>query len=137
MKLRSKKALVLGGAVVLGMLGVTAAIAGLTQSPSFDGPARVRIVQSEFTPDATTPTFVSDWHVHPGPAIVQVTDGAFKIYQGGCSPTVVQSGETFIEVPGVPVKAVAFGAVAWTTTLVLPDTSPPVAAATPVANPGC
>ena len=62
----------------------------------------------------------SGWHTHPGPGIVQVQAGNFKIYQGSCQPTVVQKGETYIEIPGVAVRAVADGPVEWTTTLVIP-----------------
>ncbi len=67
----------------------------------------------------------SGWHIHPGPVIVQVEQGAFRLYQGSCAPRIIGPGETYIEVPNVPVRAVAKDAVTWTTTLVIPDSSAP------------
>jgi hypothetical protein len=61
--------------------------------------------------------FDSGWHIHPGPAILQVQQGSFQITQGGCTAKTVNAGDTFIEVPYLPVRAVATGRVAWTTTL--------------------
>jgi len=66
----------------------------------------------------------SGWHTHPGPAIVQVQEGVFKIYQGGCEPKVVHEGESFIETPLVPVRAVSKGYIKYTTTLILPGSDP-------------
>jgi quercetin dioxygenase-like cupin family protein len=62
----------------------------------------------------------SGWHTHPGPAIVQVQEGSFQITQGTCTPVTVSAGQTFVEVPWLPVRAVAPGRVVWTTTLVGP-----------------
>ena len=76
---------------------------------------RLRVVESDFDDG-----FDTNWHVHPGPAIVQVLEGQFKIYQGGCEPKVIHEGETYIEVPRVPVRAIARGRIKWTTTQVLP-----------------
>jgi quercetin dioxygenase-like cupin family protein len=76
---------------------------------------RLRIVQSEFEDG-----FDSGWHTHPGPVIVQVQEGNFKIYQGGCEPIVVHAGDSYIEVPFVPVRAVAKGRIIWTTSQILP-----------------
>jgi quercetin dioxygenase-like cupin family protein len=87
----------------------------------------LRIVKSQFDDG-----FDSGWHTHPGPAIVQVEHGRFKIFQGRCEPTTVGAGETYIEVPNVPVLAVAKGEIEWTTTL-LYETGQ--AAGTPVASP--
>ena len=81
---------------------------------------RLRVVQSEFADG-----FDSGWHTHPGPVIVQVREGNFKIYQGGCEPHVVHEGETYVEVPFVPVRAVAKGRIAWTTSQILPAVEPP------------
>ena len=60
--------------------------------------------------------FDSGWHVHPGIAIVQVQEGSFQITQGSCTPKTVNAGDTYIEVPHLPVRAVATGHIAWTTT---------------------
>jgi hypothetical protein len=62
--------------------------------------------------------FDSGWHVHPGIAIVQVQEGSFQITQGSCTPKTVGAGDTYIEVPHLPVRAVATGHIAWTTTLI-------------------
>ncbi|MCA1563271.1 MAG: hypothetical protein LC804_24470, partial [Acidobacteria bacterium] len=75
---------------------------------------RLRIVQSEFENG-----FDSGWHTHPGPVIVQVQEGNFKIYQGGCEPIVVHAGDSYIEVPFVPVRAIAKGRIRWTTSQIL------------------
>ena len=64
--------------------------------------------------------FDSGWHVHPGLAIVQVESGSFQIYQGSCTPKTVNAGETFIEVPWKPVRAVATGSITWTTSILVP-----------------
>jgi quercetin dioxygenase-like cupin family protein len=87
----------------------------------------LRVVKSQFDDG-----FDSGWHTHPGPAIVQVQRGRFKIFQGRCEPTTVGAGETYIEVPNIPVLAVAEGEIEWTTTL-LYETGR--AAGTPVASP--
>jgi quercetin dioxygenase-like cupin family protein len=87
----------------------------------------LRVVKSQFDDG-----FDSGWHTHPGPAIVQVQQGRFKIFQGSCQPTTVGAGETYIEVPNAPVLAVAKGEIEWTTTL-LYETGQ--SAATPVASP--
>ena len=62
---------------------------------------RIRIVKT------VANDFDSGWHVHPGPAIVQIQEGSMQITQGGCTPKTVNAGETFTEVPFSPVRAVA------------------------------
>jgi quercetin dioxygenase-like cupin family protein len=88
---------------------------------------RLRVIQSEFASG-----FDSGWHTHPGPVIVQVQEGRFKIYQGSCEPRVLRGGDTYFEVPFVPVRAVATGHIKWTTSQILPSTDPPM---TPVSSP--
>jgi quercetin dioxygenase-like cupin family protein len=88
---------------------------------------RLRVLQSSFQDG-----FDSGWHTHPGLVIVQVTGGYFKIYQGSCQPVVVHVGESFIETPFVPVRAVAVGHIEWTTTQVIPTADAPL---TVVASP--
>jgi quercetin dioxygenase-like cupin family protein len=121
--LRSHKALALAIATAgLIVLGGSVALAGvISQQVVFppnnaanSGAANIRIVHT------VANEFDSGWHTHPGPAIVQVQAGFLKIYQGSCEPTVVQKGDTYIEIPGVPVRGVASGPVEWTTTLVIP-----------------
>jgi quercetin dioxygenase-like cupin family protein len=88
---------------------------------------RLRVVQSDFANG-----FDSGWHLHPGPVIVQVTRGQFKFYQGTCRPKIVHQGETYLEVPYRPVRAVATGHIAWTTSMILPVPGAPM---TPVNSP--
>lgn len=83
---------------------------------------RLKIAHMEFVPSADQPEFSSGWHTHPGPVIVQVQEGEFKVFQGGCTPNIVRAGETYIEVPEVPALVTAKRAVEWTTTLIRDDT---------------
>jgi len=111
---RSRKFLVL----VIGLLaaGIAAAVAipaVLSQQVVIDATtAHFRIVKT------AADGFDSGWHVHPGVAIVQVQQGAFQIYQGSCTPRTVSAGDTYIEIPYEPVRAVATGRIVWTTTLI-------------------
>ena len=115
--------LAVAGTVLVGTVVTYAASVVVTDTMS----VRLRVVESDF-PEG----FDTGWHTHPGPAIVQVREGTFKIYQGGCEPHVVHEGETYIEVPLQPVRAIAKGAIAWTTTQVLPGGE---AAQVPAASP--
>jgi hypothetical protein len=112
--LRSKRIVVLLAALVV--TGATAAIAIpalVSQQVIYDANSvHMRIVRS------VAEGFDSGWHIHPGIAVVQVTEGSFQITQGSCTPKTVAAGDTYIEVPHMPVRAVATGHVAWTTTLI-------------------
>jgi quercetin dioxygenase-like cupin family protein len=107
-------------AFVVGAIMVGAAGAKLMVSAPRDY-ADITVTDSAFDTG-----FDSRWHAHPGPAIVQVLEGRFKIYTGrSCAnPKVVGPGETFVEVPGLEVRAVAQGRIAWTTTIVMPRPAP-------------
>jgi quercetin dioxygenase-like cupin family protein len=112
---RRQRALV-GTALTLAAVGVAAGLviaASVVVTDTTD--VRLRIIQSEFNSG-----FDSGWHTHPGPVIVQVQEGTFKIYQGGCEPIVVHEGDSYIEVPLVPVRAIAKGRIKWTTSQILP-----------------
>ena len=147
MKALSCKAIValLGTALVLTAVSISVALAATApvQKAIVDeyGNLRLRIVESDYTPTAADPNFNSGWHTHPGLAIVQVKSGTFDITQVGCTPTKVGPGQTYIEIPNTPVRAVSEGAIKWTTTLLLWNTggsgpfSP--AAATPLASGPC
>ena len=124
--LRSKMGLVVGGVVLGIVLGASVAMAASTIVTDTDN-VHLRIVESQFENG-----FDSGWHRHPGPAIVQVEKGYFRLFQGTCEPKIVGPGQTFIEVPNVPVRAVAKGAIEWTTTLIYETGQ---AAATPASNP--
>ena len=65
--------------------------------------------------------FDSGWHVHPGLVVVQVEEGSLQLTQSSCTPKTVGAGETYIEVPWKPVRAVATGSVKWTTSIIVPE----------------
>ena len=85
-------------------------------------------------------SFDSGWHVHPGLVVVQVEEGSFQFTQASCTPKTVGAGETFLEVPWKPVRAVATGPVKWTTSIFVPTNeqlSIPFAAYSPGTPPPC
>ena len=100
-------------------LGVGVGIAATTLTRDTTD-VRLRVLQSSFQDG-----FDSGWHTHPGPVLVQVSEGYFKIYQGRCQPVTVHAGETYIETPFVPIRAVAVGPIAWTTSQILPNADAP------------
>jgi hypothetical protein len=112
--LRSKKAIIvlLSSVVAVGALAAAGISAVINQTVLADGEnIHYRVVRT------VADGYDSGWHIHPGPAIVQVQQGSFEITQGSCTAKTVSAGDTFIEVPYLPVRAVATGRVAWTTTL--------------------
>jgi hypothetical protein len=115
--LRSKKYLVLlAGLIAAGVAAAVAIPAVISQQVIAEGNSiHLRIVKTSAN------GFDSGWHVHPGPAIVQVQQGSFQIYQGSCTPRTVNAGDTYIEIPYEPVRAVATGPITWTTTLMTND----------------
>ena len=123
-------------AVAASSVGVALASHGPNQKVLVDtyGNLRMRIVESEFVPKADEPRFDSGWHTHPGPAIVQVKSGTFEFTQNGCTATNVGPGQTYIEIPNTPVRAVSQGAIKWTTTLLLWNTAGSAAASPPAAT---
>ena len=112
--LHSKKVLALVGALLIcAALSATALSGVWSQYVAADGGTlHYRVVRTSAS------DYDSGWHIHPGPAIVQVTLGSFQITQGSCTPRTVNAGDTFIEVPYLPVRAVAVGRIEWTTTLI-------------------
>lgn len=111
--LRSKKVLALVGALlVCAVLSATALSSVWSQWVAADGgTVHFRVVRTSAN------DYDSGWHIHPGPAIVQVTLGSFQITQGSCTARTVNAGDTYIEIPYLPVRAVAVGRIEWTTTL--------------------
>ncbi len=111
--LRSKKIMALVGAVLAAAALAAVGISAVTsQTVLADGTnLHIRVVKTAAN------DFDSGWHIHPGPAIVQVQEGSFQITQGSCTAKAVGAGETYIEIPFVPVRAVATGRIVWTTTL--------------------
>jgi len=117
----SKKLPALLAALVVGGTVVAVALPGvLTQQVINDtNSVRFRVIRT------VADGFDSGWHVHPGIAIVQVQEGAFQVYQGSCTPRTVAAGDTYIEVPHLPVRAVATGRIVWTTTQITNGGDPP------------
>jgi hypothetical protein len=127
--LRSKKAMVtLASTVVAAAVLAGTALSGLiSQTIVRDSTSvHLRVVRS------IADGYDSGWHTHPGPAIVQVQEGSFQITQGTCTPVTVSAGQTYVEVPWLPVRAVAMTRVVWTTTLEGPQED---ALLTPVPSP--
>jgi hypothetical protein len=116
---RSKSFLVVLVALLVTGAAVTVAAAAVISQQVYAEGDGLHYRFEKRTTDASG--FDSGWHVHPGLAIVQVESGSFQIYQGSCTPKTVNAGETFIEVPWKPVRAVATGSVTWTTSLLVPS----------------
>jgi quercetin dioxygenase-like cupin family protein len=123
---RPGKRIVLALAIVAVAATAGVAVAAQTIVTDTDN-VHLRIVKSQFDDG-----FDSGWHTHPGPAIVQVQNGRFKIFDSRCKPTIVGAGETYVEVPNDPVLAVAKGEIEWTTTLIYETGQ---AAGAPVTSP--
>ena len=121
---------VLGVAVLTAALLAAGAIADIwTQTVENDSNAHLRIVYTYAN------NFDSGWHFHPGIAIVQVTKGSLTVTSASdCKPKTVSAGDTSIEIPYVPVRAVGVGDTAWTTTFVLANSAPPT---TPITTAPC
>lgn len=116
---RSKSVLIVLVALIVAGAAVTVAAAAVLSRQTLAEGDGLHYRFEKTTTDASG--FDSGWHVHPGLAIVQVESGSFQIYQGSCTPKTVNAGETFIEVPWKPVRAVATGSVTWTTSLLIPS----------------
>jgi hypothetical protein len=133
-----KKWLVFGGALLAAAVVGGAAVPPVMETVLHEfEPAKIRVVRTSFVPDASQPRFNAGWHTHPGPVIVQVQSGHLRLTQamdGKCIKTQLGAGDTYIEVPELPINAEAKGPVTWTTTLVLPSSQPP---RTPAATPDC
>jgi hypothetical protein len=113
--LRSRKFLVLFVAVVAAGIGAAIAIAAVTSQQVITDTTNVHLRVQKTIADG----FDSGWHVHPGLAVVQVEEGSLQIYENGCTPKTVAAGDTSIEIPFEPVRAIATGHVVWTTTFVV------------------
>ena len=111
--LRSRRLIVIA-ALAVSLVGAGSALSAvlMQQVLADTGNVHLRIVRTSAN------DFDSGWHVHPGVAIVQVQEGSFKIYQGSCTPVTVGAGQTFIEAPHLPVRAIATGTIRWTSTLI-------------------
>jgi hypothetical protein len=105
------------GPMVRGLLAVGIAVAAsVVVTDTTD--VRLRIVQSEFGAG-----FDSGGHTHPGPVSTCRRGHSRSIR--GCEPILVHEGESYLEVPLVPVRAIAKGRIKWTTSQILPVGAPP------------
>jgi hypothetical protein len=117
-------------AILAAALAAAVALADTwTSTVQNDSNAHLRIVYTYAS------NFDSGWHFHPGVAIVQVTKGSLTITKASdCKPKTVSAGDTSIEIPYIPTRAVGVGETAWTTTFVLANSQPPT---TPVTTSPC
>jgi hypothetical protein len=113
--LRSKKFFVLLAVLVTAGSAVAIAIAAVTSQQVITDTTNMHLRVQRTIADG----FDSGWHVHPGLSIVQVEEGSLQIYENGCTPKTVGAGDTFIEVPYLPVRGIATGHVVWTTSFVV------------------
>ncbi len=110
-----KRLAALGIAGLAAVLLATAAIAAVLSSTVLTDGSNVHLRVTRTVADG----FDSGWHSHPGLVIVQVQEGSLQISQGSCTPKTINVGETYVEVPFVPARAVATGRAAWTTTFLV------------------
>jgi hypothetical protein len=132
--LRSRRFLVLLAVFATAAAAAAIAVAAVTSQQVITDTTNVHLRVQRTIADG----FDSGWHIHPGLAIVQVEEGAIQIYENGCTPKTVAAGDTFIEVPFKPVRAIGTGHVVWTTTFVLNGPDPfqiPLSAYIPGLNP--
>jgi hypothetical protein len=113
--LHSKKILAVLAGVVAAGIGAAIAIAAVTSQRVVTDTGNIHLRVQKTTAEG----YDSLWHIHPGLAIVQVQEGSIQIYENGCTPKTVAAGDTFIEIPYEPVRAIATGHVVWTTTFVV------------------
>jgi len=113
--LRSKKAWALAAIAVIAVVVTAVAASGVFQTTILADGTNVhfQVVRRSAV------DFDSGWHTHPGLAIVQVQNGSLQITQGSCTAKTVNAGDTYVEVPYLPVRATATGAVTWTTTFII------------------
>jgi len=129
--------LALGIILVVGAVGIGVASAMVVSTVLADTTVvRERIFHTDFTPSPEQPSFDSGWHIHPGVAIIEVQQGRLSIIQG-CLTHRLGPGDTYIEVPFLPVDARADHAVSWTSTLVLADSTPGTPDRVPASEPTC
>ena len=130
--LRSKKFLVLLGVIVGAGIGAAIAISASTTQVELDTTAvHLRVVKQ------TLDNFDSGWHVHPGLVVVTVHEGSIQFYENGCTPKTVGAGETTMEAPYQPIRAISTHAVE-TVTYILNAPDPvliPLSSYSPGYNP--
>ena len=131
---RSKRFLVLLTVLTTAGMAAAIAIAAVTSQQVITDTTNVHLRVQKTITDG----YDSGWHVHPGLAVVQVQEGSIQIYENSCTPKTVAAGDTSIEIPYVPVRAIATGHVVWTTTFVLDNAGLfliPLSSVSPGLNP--
>jgi hypothetical protein len=64
--------------------------------------------------------FDSGWHFHAGLSVIQVQEGTLDVYErGNCTPVTLKAGDTRIEIPYEPVRAIAKGHIVWSTSFLI------------------
>ena len=116
--LRSKKFLVLLAAVVSAGAVVAVALPAVVFRQVYAEGTNLKYHFVRAASDAGG--MDSGWHIHPGLVIFQLEAGSVQIYQGSCTPRTLAPGDTFIEVPWKPVRAVAQGNAVWTVSAFVP-----------------
>jgi quercetin dioxygenase-like cupin family protein len=101
------------------------------------GPARIRDVYNTAVP----PGIVANWHTHPGPVIVAMTDttaGSLTMYGEGCEVmATIHAGQAFVEQPNEPifVRNNSTNNADWVTTMIVPPGVPHTVFLTPPPPP--
>jgi quercetin dioxygenase-like cupin family protein len=101
------------------------------------GPVRIREVSNTGVP----PGIVANWHTHPGPIIVAMTDttaGSLTMYGEGCEVmATLHAGDAFIEKPNEPifVRNNSASTADWVTTMIVPPGVPHTVFLTPPPPP--
>ena len=132
--LHSKRVLVLLSALTTAGMAAAIAFAAVTSQQVITDTTNVHLRVVKTIADG----FDSGWHIHPGLAVVQVQEGSLQIYENGCTAKTVAAGDTSIEIPYTPVRAIATGHVVWTTSFVLDNAGAfqiPLTTVSPGLNP--
>jgi hypothetical protein len=116
--LRSKAVLVALSALILGVVLATVAYGAIVGRQVLAEGTGVQYRFERLTSDATG--FDSGWHIHPGIVFFQVESGSVQIFQGSCTARTLNAGDSYIEVPWQPVRAMSSGATVWTTSVFVP-----------------
>jgi hypothetical protein len=111
--LRKKFLVLLAALTVAGIVAAIAIPAVISNQIISDGTGTLHYRFQKIIADGRD----SGWHIHPGLVVVQVEEGSFQIYQGSCIPRTVGPGDTYIEVPYKPVRAIAKGRIVFTVSL--------------------
>jgi hypothetical protein len=130
--LRSKKILALLAAGLVAAASAAIAISATTIQWTVDTTAiHMRSVKQ------TLDNYDSGWHVHPGLVVVKVQEGSVQVYDNGCTPKTVGTGDFTIEAPYTPIRVTTTHAVE-TVTFILNAPDPisiPLSSYSPGLNP--